>query len=300
MTSPFRLLGRLAVTLFAVAVAAIVFSQLWGYYMDAPWTRDARVRADVVTITPDVSGLVSAVLVHDNETVRKGQVLFRIDPERFRLALRLAEASVQGQRAALEEAVREQNRYDALTDLSVSREKREQLATAVRQSAAAYAQAIADRDLAQLNLQRAEVVAPVNGTITNLDLRPGDYVSVGKAAFALVDSDSFHVDGYFEETKLDRIHVGDPVRIHLMGQPGTLRGTVESIATAIADSERSNSANLLADVNPTFTWVRLAQRVPVRIRLGQVPAQVGLVAGRTATVYVGDAARGPLGLFGRG
>ena len=202
--------GRFAVTMIAVAAACIVGWQLWVYYMEAPWTRDGRVLADLMQAAPDVSGLVSEVLVHDNEHVQKGQVLFRIDPERYRLALQQAEAALAARQAAAQEAVREMNRYRSLSTLEVSTEQLQQRTAAAQQAGAAYQQAVADRDLAALNLRRTDVTSTVNGIITNFDMRPGNYVAAGHAVAAIVDTDSIYVDGYFEETKLARIAVGDP------------------------------------------------------------------------------------------
>lgn len=272
-----------ALTVCVVAGAGVVARELWDHYLNEPWTRDARVRADVVRIAPDVSGLVSEILVRDNATVHRGDVLFRIDRERFEIALRQATAALEGRRAALDQARRDLTRYEQIRDV-VSRQATEQARTTVAQATAALDQATADQHLAELNLARSEVHASVSGTVTNLSLRPGDYVAAGQAVMALVDSDSLRVEGYFEETKLPRIHVGDAVAIRLMGQPHVLTGHVQSVASAIEDRERTNG--LLANINPSFTWVRLAQRVPVRIELGEVPAGVRLVAGLTATVEV--------------
>jgi multidrug resistance efflux pump len=280
------LAGRLAVTAIAVAVAAVVGWQLWIYYMDAPWTRDGKVRADVVQVAADVSGLVSKVHVHDNQQVRQGEVLFEIDPVRFQLALQQAEAIVSSKEAAAQEAIREMNRFQALTTLSISTEQQQQRVAAATEAGAAYQQAVADRDVARLNLERSTVRAAVNGFVTNFDMRPGDYVDAGKPVFPLVDSDSFHVDAYFEETKLPLMQIGDPVRIHLMGERNVIDGHIESIASGIADREVQGSSDLLANVNPTFSWVRLAQRIPVRVALDQIPAGTRLVTGRTATVQV--------------
>jgi len=287
-------LGRFAVTLVVVTVAAIVTWQFWVYYMVEPWTRDGRVRADVVGVTPDVSGLVTEVLVHDNQQVRTGDLLFRIDSARFELALRQAEAVVVNRRATWDEAVREMKRYLSLSDAAVSLEKQQQATAAATAAGAAYDQAVADRDLAKLNLVRSNVTAPVNGSITDFSLRPGDYVSVGKAVAALVDSDSFYVAGYFEETKLPHIQIGDKVLVRIVGESQPLDGHVESFAAGIEDRERAASSNLLPNVNPTFNWVRLAQRVPVRVAIDRLPPKVRLVAGRTATVTVrpGTAADG--------
>ncbi|MBP0613987.1 efflux RND transporter periplasmic adaptor subunit [Jiella mangrovi] len=272
-------------TLFAIALAA--GWNLWQGYMNTPWTRDGHVRADVVSIAPDVSGPVEAVLVSDNQTVRKGDVLLRIDPERFKIALDLADASLADKAAALKQAQRDAERYHRLKNgPAVSAQTIEQADLAVTQASAAYDEAKSNRDLAALNLQRTTIHAPANGVITNLALNPGDYISSGAGIMALVDTDTLRVEGYFEENQLPKIAIGDPVTVELMGRASKLRGHVESIAAGIEDRERTDGSNLLADVTPTFSWVRLAQRVPVRIALDDVPAQSRLVAGLTATVTV--------------
>lgn len=281
-------LGRLALTVLAVVAALAVGRELWVYYMESPWTRDGRVRADVVQVAPDVSGFVTEVLVKDNQKVRRGELLFRIDRERFALALRQADASVAGHQATLDQANADLKRYNALTTDAVSQQKQEQVLATQLQAKAAVDAAVADRAVAQLNLDRSEVHASVNGVITNMDLRPGAYVTAGKGVMALVDSDTLHVEGYFEETKLGRIRVGDKVQVRLMGERTVLAGHVESIAAGIEDRDRADGASMLANVNPTFSWVRLAQRVPVRISLDPVPAGMSLVAGRSATVEVLD------------
>jgi multidrug resistance efflux pump len=278
--------GRPALTLLIVAVALTAGRWLWNCYEVAPWTRDGRVRADVVTIAPDVSGLVSAVLVHDNQPVKRGDVLFRIDPDRFELALDQADAAVASRKAQMDEAQREAVRYERLSQLSVSQETQEQRLANAEATAAAYRQAVADRAVAELNLRRSVVISPVDGTVTNFALEPGDYVVTGKPVLALVDSATLRIEGYFEETKLPEIHRGDRVEVRLMGESQVLMGHVDSIAAGIADRERTDSPDLLANINPTFNWVRLAQRVPVRIRPDSVPPGMELVVGRTATVTV--------------
>ncbi|KQS83691.1 secretion protein HlyD [Methylobacterium sp. Leaf361] len=290
---------RLLVTLGTVAAAMVVGLALWDYYMEAPWTRDGRVRADVVQVAPDVSGLVTEVLVADNQVVKRGDVLFRIDPERFDLALRQAEAVVEGKQATAERAAADYVRYQKLSDAAASQQRVEAARATDLEARAAYGQAVADRDLAKLNLERSAVKAAVNGRITNMELRPGTYVSTGRGVMALIDSDTLRVEGYFEETKLPRIHVGDKASVRLMGETSTLNGRVESFAGGIEDRERTAGSNLLASVNPTFAWVRLAQRIPVRIKLDDVPDETRLVAGRTATVAVASEGGTPhFSLFG--
>jgi multidrug resistance efflux pump len=282
----FASLGRVLITLIVVVIAAGSGWRLWDYYMNDPWTRDGHVRADVIGVTPDVSGLVSDVLVRDNQTVHRGDVLVRIDSKRFELALQQADAAAAGAKATLAQAQRDFMRYSELGKNVTSAQKIEQAQAAQDVAAASYQQAVANQGVARLNLERSEIKAPANGVITNLDLNTGDYISAGKAVMALLDTDSLRVEGYFEETKLPRIAVGDPVDIHLMGQSVAISGRVESIAGGIEDRERSDGSSLLANINPTFSWVRLAQRVPIRIALDRLPDGFRLVAGQTATVTV--------------
>jgi multidrug resistance efflux pump len=277
--------GRIGITLLATAGAVYVGTQLWHHYEVEPWTRDGRVKAYVVQVAPDVTGPVTKVYVHDNQQVKAGEPLFEIDRARFELALRQAEAQVTAAQASLAQAQRENKRNTQLDDL-VSQETREQGQTRTDQARAALAQAEVNLDTARLNLQRARVVSAVDGTVTNLDLREGAYATAAHPVMAVVDSHSFYVEGYFEETKLPGIQLGDKVDVTLMGTNQPVKGHVESFAEGIADRDRTTSQNMLPNVNPTFNWVRLAQRIPVRIALDAVPSNVRLVAGQTATVKV--------------
>jgi RND family efflux transporter MFP subunit len=286
MKSLFAHSGRFLVTGVMVALAGVLGWHLWDYYMDEPWTRDGKVRADVVRLAADVSGIVSEVDAKDNQTVRKGDVIFRIDQARFTLALRQAEAQMESSKAALDLARSDLELYRKLGESSVTRQKIQQAETTVQQDEAAYNQAVISRNTAQLNLDRSVVRAPVNGVLTNFSMQPGNYVTAGTAVTALIDSDSYYVAGYFEENKLDRIKVGDPALVYLMGSKTPLKGHVDGVAGGIEDRERSDTSAQLANVTPTFTWVRLAQRVPVRVALDALPDDTALVAGRTASVTI--------------
>lgn len=277
--------GPVALTLIVVVAAVLVGRYLWDYYTNAPWTRDGHIRADVVQIAPDVSGLITEVKVSDNQLVQRGQVLFVIDRARYALALQQAQAALALQNAGLAQARREAARNRSLSDL-VAKENIEQSEARVQQDEANVAAATAALEVARLNLQRTVVSSPVDGYLNDRTPRVGDYVSTGKPVLSLVDAHSFHVDGYFEETKLDRVQVNQPVEIQIMGETRKLRGHVQSIAAGIEDRDRSNGATLLPNVNPTFNWVRLAQRIPVRVTLDEVPADFRMIAGRTATVAV--------------
>jgi len=288
MKNFFASIGRMLVTFVVLLVAIAVGWQLWSYYMLEPWTRDGRVRADVVTVAADVSGLISDVFVRDNEKVRKGQPLFRIDQRRFQYALDQSKADVASRQATLDQAKRDLERSKNLSSVAVTVQQVEQRQQAVDVDQAEFDSANAALEVAKLNLERSTVVAPVNGIVTNFDLLPGRYVNAGAAVFALIDSDTFRVEGYFEETKLRRIHIGEDANVKLIGDPRVIYGHVESIAYGIEDQNRGTSRELLASVNPTFSWVRLAQRIPVRIKLDNVPPDLLLIAGRTATVSIAD------------
>jgi RND family efflux transporter MFP subunit len=283
---PIKFPARLLVTLAALSLAALVAWQLWVYYMEDPWTRDGTIRADTVDLAPDVSGPVVSVFVQDNQPVHIGDPLFEIDPARFKLAQAQADANAAKTKAAMQDAERTASRYASLSNNAASGQSRDQSSSVAVEAQADYAQAQANQAIAALNLERTTVRATVNGIVTNVSLRPGDYATAGTPVIAIVDTDSLYVDGYFEETKLGRIAVGDPARVTLLDGAPPLTGHVTGIAAAITDAERTASPNLLANVNPTFTWVRLARRVPVRIALDHVPPHTILVAGMTCTVAI--------------
>jgi RND family efflux transporter MFP subunit len=287
------LTGRIVATALVVTVALFGGHRLWIHYNLEPWTRDGRIRADIVQVSPDVSALVTEVRVKNNQSVKKGDVLFVLDSPRFELALRQAAASLAAADVALAQAKRENERNRNLKDLATT-EQVEEGQSKVDQLVAQLNSARVQRDIARLNLDRTTVYAPVDGIVTNVELQPGDYASAGHQVLALVDSDTIHVDGYFEETKLPRIRIGDRAIVHIMGVKTGLRGTVESIDAGIEDRERSTSSTALANVNPTFSWVRLAQRIPVRIKLDPTASDIRLIAGRTATVSIVDPPGRPL------
>jgi RND family efflux transporter MFP subunit len=273
----------LTIAIFAVAV--IVGRVLWVHYMDDPWTRDGRVRADVVNVAPDVSGAVVQMPVHDNQLVRKGDLLMEIDPSHYRIAVEQAEANVAARAAELRMRRADAARRADMDSLVVSKEARDNASQTASTAAAQLQQAQAALDAAKLNLERTKVVSPVDGYVTNLNVFRGDYATAGAAKLAIVDSHSFWVYGYFEETKLPHVRIGDKAQIRLMSG-GELKGHVESISRGIYDRDNPQSRELLADVNPTFNWVRLAQRVPVRLKIDDVPVGMLLSAGTTATVVI--------------
>lgn len=275
----------LLATLLVLGLAIFIGRQLWVHYMQTPWTRDGRVRADIINVAADVSGYVTAVPVRDNQRVRKGDVLLQIDPAHYRLAVKQAQALVASRKAAWEMRKVNASRRADLDELVISKESREDASNVAASALADYQQAEARLEAAQLNLDRTRVLATVDGYVTNLNVHVGDYARVGEAKLAVVDEHSFWVYGFFEETKLPHVHVGDPAQLQMMSGE-TLTGHVESISRGIYDRDNPQSRELIADVNPTFNWVRLAQRVPVRIQLDSVPDGMLLAAGTTCTVIV--------------
>lgn len=291
MKKPLLTLGRVVLTLLVVSLATVLVWQMVLYYMVAPWTRDGHIRADVIQIAPDVSGLIQQVSVRDNQVVKRGDVLFSIDQDRFHLALRQAQATLAERRETLAQAQREARRNRGLGNL-VAQEQLEESQSRQARAQSALAEAQVAVDAAQLNLDRSVVRSPVDGYLNDRAPRAHEFVSAGRPVLSVVDSNSYHVDGYFEETKLGGIHIGQAVDIRVMGDDARLRGRVQSIAAGIEDRDRSSGANLLPNVNPAFSWVRLAQRIPVRIAFDEVPENFRMIAGRTATVsIIEDAAR---------
>ncbi|TDV55578.1 RND family efflux transporter MFP subunit [Pseudomonas graminis] len=278
-------LFSLIATLLILALAIWIGRLLWVHYMDTPWTRDGRVRADVINVAADVSGVVIDVPVKDNQPVKKGDLLMQIDPEHYQLAVKQAEAMVASRKATWEMRKVNANRRKDMDALVISAESREDASNVATSAQADYQLAVAQLDAAQLNLQRTKVLAAVDGYVTNLNVHRGDYARIGEAKMAVVDRNSFWVYGFFEETKLPHVRIGDPADMQLMSGE-VMKGHVESIARAIYDRDNPESRELIADVNPTFNWVRLAQRVPVRIHLDYVPEGVVLAAGITCTVIV--------------
>ena len=283
-------LPRVIATLVMLLMAIAAGLHLWNYYMEAPWTRDGRVRSEVTRLATDLSGLVSEVRVQDNQFVKRGELLLTLDRARFVQALREAEPNRESLRLVMAQKVRDANRANRL-NAALAQASREQARADADIATANVHQAEVQLAQARLNLARTQVRAPTNGYVTNLNLHVGDYLNAGSPVLALVNSDAFYVAGYFEETKLKHIRVGDRVRVMLMGADAPLFGRVASIANGIQDRELTSSQDgQLANVNPTFQWVRLAQRIPVRIQLDPLPSQVRLVAGQTASVEIIPAA----------
>ena len=278
-------LFSLIATLLVLALAIWIGRLLWIQYMETPWTRDGRVRADIINVAADVTGTVVDVPVRDNQQVHKGDLLMQIDPEHYQLAVKKAEAQVASRKATWEMRKLNASRRANMDNMVISTENRDDASNMATSAQADYQLAQAELEAAQLDLKRTKVLSAVDGYVTNLNVHKGDYARIGEAKMAVVDMNSFWVYGFFEETKLPHVRVGDPADMQMMSGE-LIKGHVESIARGIYDRDNPESRELVADVNPTFNWVRLAQRVPVRIHLDQVPEGLVLSAGMTCTVVV--------------
>lgn len=277
---------RLLITAAIAAAAIAAGFWLWKYYLYTPWTRDARVSADIITIAPDVSGRVLELPIRNNQHVTAGQLLFRIDAARYQAELDHANAIVEQREAELQLSEHEAGRRARLSNQAISAESRESAEINRQVAAGSLTEARSDLASAQLDLERTEIDAPVSGHVLNLQLAEGNYVNRGTAVMALVRDDSWYVTAYMEETKRPAFKVGDPARVTLMSGDIELAGHVESIGRAIANDNETPNSQLLPQVQPTFSWVRLAQRIPVRIALDEYPESIDLSAGMTATVHI--------------
>ncbi|MBV7405061.1 p-hydroxybenzoic acid efflux pump subunit AaeA [Enterobacter sp. ENT03] len=280
-----RNFSRTAITVVMVILAFIAIFRAWVYYTESPWTRDARFSADVVAIAPDVAGLITDVKVHDNQLVQKDQVLFTIDQPRYQKAVEEAEADVAYYRALASEKRREAGRRNQLGIQAMSREEIDQSNNVLQTVIHQQAKAQATLDLAKLDLERTVIRAPAAGWITNLNVYTGEFITRGSTAVALVKQNSFYVLAYMEETKLEGVRPGYRAEITPLGSNRVIKGTVDSVAAGVTNASSSRDAKGMATIDSNLEWVRLAQRVPVRIRLDDQKENLW-PAGTTATVVI--------------
>ncbi|HEY1944966.1 MAG TPA: HlyD family secretion protein [Roseiarcus sp.] len=276
-------------TLAIAAVAILTALVTWDYYVTSPWTRDGRVRVQVASVAPQISGQITELRVGDNQYVHKGDLLYVIDAFDFGTALRSDQAQLQQKAADLQVKKVQSERRQQLSNLATTAEEQQTFAGAALQAKAAFDAVEQQVAQAEINLQRTKVRSPVNGYVTNLQMRVGDYAHVGSANISIIDTDSYWIDGYFEETKMAHICVGDRVEAKLLGYSQPILGHVASVTRGIGVSDAAAGPQGLPNVDPVYTWVRLAQRVPVRIAIDSAPPGVPLVSGMTATVTVKDA-----------
>lgn len=277
-----RKIATAGIAVVAVAIALVA----WDQYNAGPWTRNGRVRVHVASVAPQISGQIRELRIADNQFVHKGDILYVIEPFDFEVALRAHKATLQQKTADLNVKQLQSERRNRLSDLSASVEQKQIYEGSALQAKAAVDAAQEQVSQGEINLQRTEVRSPVNGIVTNLLLREGDYAHQGATNVSIIDADSYWVDGYFEETKLARLCVGDRAEAKLMGYSAPIIGHIATVTRGISVSNAAASTQGLPNVDPVYTWVRLAQRVPVRIAIDNVPAGVPLVSGLTATVTI--------------
>jgi RND family efflux transporter MFP subunit len=286
----FKKLGLGIINLALIAAVAWYAYQTFEEYIHNPWTRDGQVRGHVVQVAPRVSGMVTSIAVIDNQSVRKGDLLFEIDQEPFEIAIAQAEANLKRARIASRSSKIE---YDRLQEIfakdpgAISQKD-------LNRREANYQQSLSQIDVAQeslrganLNLDYTRIHASVDGYVSNVDFQIGTQAVANSPILALVDSNSFWVFGYFRESQIGQFNIGDTARVTLMAYPDQpLQGTVESLGWGIAPSDGNSGVKLLPSIKPVFQWIRLAQRIPVRIKVDKVPEGVELRFGLTASVMV--------------
>jgi multidrug resistance efflux pump len=279
--------SRLATVVIAL-IAVLISIVAWDHYVMAPWTRDGRMRVQVARVAPEISGQITELRIIDNQFVHKGDVLYVIDPFDFEVALRTNTALLKQRAADLQVKQVQWKRRQHLSDLATTPEEQQTYKGNAIQAKAIFEAEQQQVAQAEINLNRTQVRSPVNGYVTNLLLRVGDYAHQGVSNVSIIDTDSYWLDGYFEETQMARVCVGDRAEAKLMGYSSPIVGHVATVTRGVSVSDAAAGAQGLPNVDPVYTWVRLAQRVPVRIAIDAVPAGVPLVSGMTATVTIRD------------
>ncbi len=284
------MIKRYLISLLLLGAAGTVAYTYYQSYTSNPWTRDGQVSAHIVSITPRVTGQVTQVHVDDNSHVSKGDLLFEIDPSIYKAAYDKALATQKQALALLAKAKNEEQRAVNLqkrTPGAVPILTLNNLSNAVETSAANVELAKANVEEAQLNLKFTKVYAPTNGYITNLNLRAGSQVVANTPVVALIDEDSFWIEGYFKETDLVGVESNNKALVTLMMHNDTvLEGRIKSIGFGVAKQDGSIGNDLLPNVNPNFQWIRLAQRIPIKVELDTVPEDLQLRVGMTASIKI--------------
>ncbi len=283
-------LQRVGLTSIVVLIAvAVVLYKYWDYVTN-PWTRDGQVRAQVIQINPRVTAPIVNLPIKDNQFVKAGDLLFEIDPRTFESAVKEAQAELNQAQVQVNEAKDQADRARRIRKREAGAISKQELTSKENALRAAQATALnkqASLEDAQLDLEFTQVKAPVDGYVTNLNLRLGSQAVADQAALALVDVNSYWIHGFFRENYIEGIRSGDRAIVTLMSYPDKpLEGRVDSIGWGIYQSDGSSGSDLLPSISATFEWIRLAQRVPVRIHLTSVPEEVKLRVGTTASVLV--------------
>ncbi|PHO10444.1 efflux transporter periplasmic adaptor subunit [Malaciobacter canalis] len=277
---------RYTITFTIVTIAIILSITLWHNYVDSPWTRDGKIRADISLIAPDVSGIVTKVYVKDNQYVKKNDKLFEIDKKRFEANVLRQQSLVQIKKAKYLKKKAQYNKRVKAKDSIIPKDIKDNAKYDLLMAKEELNETKAKLDLLKLDIKRSTVLAPTSGWVNNLLLKEGDFIKIGESHLSILNENSFWVYGYFEENKISKINIGDSSTMNPLGTDITLKGHVQSIANGITDRGNEVGKGLLANVNPSFTWVRLAQRIPVRIAIDKIPENYTLRAGTTCTIEI--------------
>ncbi|AXX91919.1 efflux transporter periplasmic adaptor subunit [Malaciobacter molluscorum LMG 25693] len=277
---------RYIITFTVVIIAIILGMTLWHNYVDSPWTRDGRIRADITLVAPDVSGIVTKVYVKDNQFVKKNDKLYEIDKKRFESNIKRQESIIEEKRASYLKSKAQYEKRIKGDDSIVPKDIKDDAKYNLLMAKEMLNEAKSKLDLLKIDLERSTVYAPTDGWVNNLLLKKGDFIKKGQSHLSILNKDSFWVYGYFEEHKIPKIKVGDIAIMNPLGTDYKIKGHVQSIANGITDRDNEIGKGLLANVNPSFTWVRLAQRIPVRITIDEIPKDYILRAGITCTIEI--------------
>lgn len=286
-----KILIKILVSLLLFGSALYFGYQKYQEYFTNPWTRDGQVRAQVIQISPRVSGTVVHIAVHDNQFVRRGDLLFVIDPSTYQSKVNQMKADLNRDLINEKADKIELDRVNEIAKIdegAVSKKELIHREVNYLNSGSKIDSSKEKLELARLDLSFTKVYAPVDGYVSNINFQIGSQAVANQPILALVDANSFWIFGYFREDQLSQISIGNPARITLMAYPDkTLEGTVESIGWGIAPSDGNPGTYLLPSVKPVFQWIRLAQRIPVRIKLDENSTKdIHLRFGLSASVMV--------------
>ena len=285
-----KLLLKIIISITLFSAASYFGYNKYQEYFANPWTRDGQVRAQVIQVSPRISGMVTNIPIIDNQFVKKGTLLFEIDRDPYLIKVAQVKAELKREYANLRGKKVEYDRVQSISKKDKGAISQKDL---IRHEIN-YLKSLANIETlkeklktAKLNLTFTKVYASVDGYVSNINFQVGSQAVANKPILALVDSNSFWVFGYFRESMLEKIHIGDRAVVTLMAyQDRPISGVVESIGWGIAHSDGNPGNNLLPSIKPVFQWIRLAQRIPVRIKLKQLPEGVALRFGLTASVKI--------------
>lgn len=280
---------NITLTLFLFILGCISVYVVYSRQVYGLWTRDGRVRSDVIALSSEVNGYVENVYIHDNQPVTKGQLLFDVDDREYKIIAAEKYQIMQSKKVEVNRSKNMYNRRRRLAGGFISQEDVDNSALNYSNALANYSSAVEEHRKAELTLSKTKIYAPADGYITNLLIHPGDYLNKGKNIVSIVKKNSFYVYAYFQEDQIQRIKSGQRAKIVLLNKNSPFEGRVDSISRGIIDSSNKSNTGELHDINPTFEWIRLPMRIPVRISINpQSKGYEALISGMTCTVEIDE------------